>query len=150
MRARGRLPDPGRFDEAERTLDAARLDRILRTLANQRVSLALPKFRVESLFWLRAPLTERGLTHAFLRQADFSGISSEPGFAIDDVIRKTFVDVNEEGTEAAAVTMPVLVGARARRQERIIEFTVDRPFMFAIRDAPTNTILFLGRVVDPR
>jgi serine protease inhibitor len=64
------------------------------------------------------------------------------------VIHKTFVDVNEKGTEAAAVTVPMAAGSAPPR--KTVEFRVDRPFLFAIRDLPTKTTLFLGRVVDPR
>jgi len=67
---------------------------------------------------------------------------------VSEVVHKTFVDVNEKGTEAAAVTMPMLAGSAAPKKS--VEFKVDRPFLFLIRDLPTKTTLFMGRVVDPR
>src|SRR5262249_29715113 len=132
------LPDPGRFAEVERTLDAARLERLLKPASPQLVVVALPKFRIEASYQLRPALETLGLGRAFTPEADFSGISTEPGFAIDDVIHKTFIDVDEHGTEAAAVTMPVLLGAAPRPMPERVYFTADRPFAFVIRDAPTN------------
>jgi serine protease inhibitor len=145
------LPDAGRLADVERTVDAARLERVLKAMQSRLVTLAMPKFRVEASYMLRAPLEELGLAGAFTKDADFSGISPEPGFRIDDVIHRTYVDVDEHGTEAAAVTMPVLLGAAPPPVPRdILKLVVDRPFLFAIRDAPTQTILFIGKLVDPR
>jgi serpin B len=144
------VPDAGRLADLERTLDAARLERVLKAMQSRFVVLAMPKFRVEASYMLRPVLEDLGLGRAFTADADFSGISPEPGFRIDDVIHRTYVDVDEHGTEAAAVTMPVLVGAAPQRQPDFVQLVVDRPFLFAIRDAPTQTILFIGKVVDPR
>jgi serpin B len=108
----------------------------------------MPKFRVESSFQLKSTLQAMGLATAFTPKADFSRISPEPGFALTEVIHKTFVDVNERGTEAAAVTVPMAAGSAPPR--KVVEFRVDRPFLFVIRDLPTKTNVFMGRVVDPR
>jgi serpin B len=142
------LPDEGKLEQVERETDAARVDRLLQSMKSQQTELAMPKFRVESMFLLRAPLQALGLATAFTPQADFSGISGEPGFALSEVIHKTFVDVNERGTEAAAVTVPMAAGSAPPK--KVVEFRADRPFLFAIRDLPTKTTLFMGRVVDPR
>jgi serpin B len=142
------LPDEGKLEQAERETDGARMDRLVRSMKSQQTELAMPKFRVESAFQLRAALQALGLATAFTPQADFSGISGEPGFALSEVIHKTFVDVNERGTEAAAVTVPMAAGSAPPK--KVVEFRVDRPFLFVIRDLPTRTTLFMGRVVDPR
>lgn len=142
------LPDAGALEKVERAFDAARLERLLQSMKNQQTELALPKFRVESSFMLKTPLQALGLATAFGSGADFSRVSKEPGFALSEVIHKTFVDVNEKGTEAAAVTVPMAAGSAPPR--KVVEFRVDRPFLFAIRDLPTKTTLFMGRVVDPR
>lgn len=142
------LPDAGKLEQAERQLDRARLERILQSMKNQQTELALPKFRVESSFLLKTPLQALGLSTAFTPRADFSRVSKEPGFALTEVIHKTFVDVNEKGTEAAAVAVPLACGSALPR--KVVEFRVDRPFLFAIRDLPTKATLFMGRVVDPR
>jgi serpin B len=142
------LPDAGKLDQIERELDGPRLDRLLQSMKNQQTEIAMPKFRVESSFLLKSTLQAMGLATAFTPQADFSRVSSEPGFALTEVIHKTFVDVNERGTEAAAVTVPMAAGSAPPR--KVVEFRVDRPFLFAIRDLPTKTTVFMGRVVDPR
>jgi serpin B len=108
----------------------------------------LPKFKIESSFQLKSPLQTLGLASAFSPGADFSGLSTEPGFALSEVLHKTYVDVNEKGTEAAAVTMPMAAGSAPPKKN--VEFKADRPFLFVIRDLPTRTTLFMGRVLDPR
>ena len=75
-------------------------------------------------------------------------MSSEPGLHIGDVLHKAFIAVDEEGTEAAAATAVVMVGTAAPAQP--VTLVVDRPFIFVIRDRLTGTVLFVGRVVDPR
>jgi serpin B len=142
------LPDAGKLEQVERELDGDRIDRLLGSMKNQQTEIAMPKFRVESSFLLKSALQGMGLATAFTPKADFSRVSAEPGFALTEVIHKTFVDVNERGTEAAAVTVPMAAGSAPPR--KVVEFRVDRPFLFAIRDLPTKTTVFLGRVVDPR
>jgi serpin B len=142
------LPDPGQLGPVERELDGPRRDRLMGKMKSDQTEVALPMFRVESSFMLGTPLRELGLRTAFSRQADFSRISPEPGFAIGEVLHKTFVDVNERGTEAAAVTVPMMAGSAPPQKK--VEFKADRPFLFVIRDLPTSTTLFMGRVVDPR
>jgi serpin B len=141
------LPDAGTFAAAERDLDAPRLGRLLGEKTGLETQLTLPKFRVESSFQLKDDLAALGMPAAFGPQADFSAVSAEPEFTLGDVVHKTFVDVNERGTEAAAVTIPMMCGAGV--PQHAVEFTVDRPFLFLIRDLPTSTTLFMGRVVDP-
>jgi serpin B len=122
------------------------------------VRLWLPRFTFEyGPASLMQPLRALGMTDAFDRdRADFSGMlegpTSEPPLIIDDVLHKAFIGVDEEGTEAAAATI-VLVPAGAApgmpTPPPPIEVHIDRPFLFAIRDTVTGTILFLGRVLDP-
>jgi len=141
------LPDSGKFEKVAKELDAARLEGLIGAMTSQQTSLSMPKFRVESTFMLSSALKTLGMGKAF-ESGDFSRISTEPGFALSEVIHKTYVDVDEKGTEAAAVTMPMMAGSAPPK--RIVEFHVDRPFLFLIRDLPTGTPLFVGRVVDPR
>ena len=84
---------------------------------------------------------------AFSGEADFSGMTGNLGLAISDVLHKAFVSVDEAGTEAAAATA-VIVGETAAPGQQV-EVTVDRPFIFLIRDIETGAILFLGRVLNP-
>jgi serpin B len=84
------------------------------------------------------------------KQADFSKMSSQQQLFISAVIHKAFVDVNEEGTEAAAATAIVMrAGAMPARQDPV-EFRADHPFVFLIRDNRTQSILFLGRLTNPK
>jgi serpin B len=142
------LPDPGALSQVERDLDEAQVERLVASMKGDMTEVTLPKFKVESSLQLKTALQALGLATAFSPGADYSGISVEPGFALSEVLHKTFVDVNEKGTEAAAVTVPMAAGAAMRRKKS--EFKADRPFLFVIRDLPTKTTLFMGRVVDPR
>ena len=111
------------------------------------VDLSLPRFRIETSLLLAETLQALGLVDAFRTSADFTALSPEPGFHIDEVLHRTFITVDEEGTEAAAVTIPMMDGAGM--PPKAIEVRVDRPFFFVVRDVPSNSILFLGRCVDP-
>jgi serpin B len=113
--------------------------------------VAVPKFKMTSTFMLGGTLAAMGMPLAFQAgKADFTGITGgkEP-FWIGEVIHKAFVDVNEEGTEAAAATAIMMVGA-AMPSEPPPVFRADHPFVFLIRDKPSGCILFLGRVVNPK
>ena len=117
---------------------------------SREVSLVMPKFKLEYGKTLNEPLKALGMDIAFdSRLADFSRMASlEFGnLYIEKVVHKTFVEVNEEGTEAAAATS-VEVGVTSVPPPPI-SFSVDRPFFFAIRDNQTETVLFMGVVVDP-
>lgn len=142
------LPDPGALGQVEKDLSAAQLDRLQAGMKGNTTEVTLPKFRIESTFALRDALQSLGLASAFSSQADYTGISSEPGFALSEVLHKTYVDVNEKGTEAAAVTVPMAAGSAPPKKN--VEFKADRPFLFVIRDLPTKTTIFMGRVADPR
>jgi serpin B len=141
------LPDKGKFEQVSRELNASHLEGVFAAMEPRQTQLSLPKFRVESTFMLAAPLRALWVIRAF-EKGDFSRVSPEPGFFLSEVIHKTFVDVDEKGTEAAAVTLPMLAGSAPPRE--LVQFHVDRPFLFVIRDLPTGTPLFMGRVVDPR
>ncbi|HSB35779.1 MAG TPA: serpin family protein [Thermoanaerobaculia bacterium] len=117
--------------------------------ARQAVEVFLPRFRMETGFRLKAALTSLGMTDAFdPRRADFSAMSSTPsGLFISEGFHKAFVDVNEEGTEAAAATGVAVMPTSMPPPKPV--FRADRPFLFLIRDDETGSVLFLGRVTDP-
>jgi serpin B len=118
-------------------------------LRKREVRVNLPRFRLESQFQLSYVLKTMGMTRVFTPgEADLSGMSSEEELFVSAVIHKAFVDVNEEGTEAAAAT-GIAVGAAAAIVEPPV-FRADHPFVFLIRDNQTGGILFLGRLVNPR
>jgi serpin B len=97
---------------------------------------------------LKRPLSALGLTTAFGAEADFSGISSRSLF-VSQIKHQAFVDVNEQGTEAAAVTTGVVAMTAFHEQPPPFEMVVDRPFIFAISDLHSRSILFLGVVYRP-
>lgn len=109
--------------------------------------VALPKFKFESTHDLVAPLKALGIKDMFDEsKADFSGISARKDLYVSAVMQKAFIEVNEEGTEAAAATSAIMM---TRAMVMTPRFVCDRPFLFAIRDNLTGMTLFSGRVVDP-
>lgn len=139
------LPSEGQFSAFESGLSAEGLVDILAGLEASNVAVTLPKFSFESFFRLKDTLMAMGMVAPF-GGADFSGMLEGGGIFISDAYHKTFINVDEMGTEAAAATAIVM--------ERGImvpdyEFTADRPFLFLIRDRTTGAILFMGRVVNP-
>jgi serpin B len=119
----------------------------------QRVILTLPRFTMTQQFELSGTLAAMGMPQAFSGAADFSGMTGKPEFQIAAAIHKAFVDVNEEGTEAAAATSTVMMATAMRApmpEPPPVVFRADHPFLFMIRDTQTGGILFLGRVEDPR
>lgn len=109
-----------------------------------KTSLGLPRFTTEGSFNLVNELKALGMTSAFDDRADFSGMDGTTNLFLSDVIHKTFVKVDEAGTEAAAVSL-VVVKTKGMDEK----FYVDRPFIFLIRDNGSGSILFLGRIIDP-
>ena len=143
------LPDKGKFDDFEDSLIAGILDLVQMQWEERDVTLNMPRFEYESEFALKETLAQMGMPDAFESSADFSGITDEISLKISDVFHKAFVSVDEKGTEAAAATAVVGVALSSRPSLEPITVTLDRPFIFLIRDEPTGAILFLGRVMDP-
>jgi len=141
------LPQTGQFELFEESLNAQRVDDIVKNLNTREVVLTMPKFEFESSFGLKKTLTAMGMPVAFSASADFSGMAGNPDLFIGEVLHKAFVSVDEAGTEAAAATA-VIMELTAMPGEPV-EVTIDRPFIFLIRDIETGVILFVGRVVDP-
>jgi len=142
------LPREGQFEEFEGGLDAGRMEQIIGSLEYRQVRLTMPKFEFESEFGLRDTLAGMGMAQAFSEQADFSGMTGQRDLFISEVVHKAFVSVDEKGTEAAAATAVIMKLTAA--VEEPVEVTMDRPFVFLIRDLETGAILFVGRVVEPR
>ena len=141
--------ETGGLAALEQSLTAEKLATWLSSLGEQEVIVALPKFKMTSEFSLAEVLKSMGMTDAFDEdKADFSGMSGKNDLFITAVLHKAFVEVNEEGTEAAAAT-GVVVGLTAAPPRQPV-FRADHPFLFLIRDLRSNSILFLGRVMDPR
>jgi len=143
------LPSEGRFEDFEMSLNTEKVDEILNNIQFTEVSLTLPKFEFESDFNLTEILIEMGMPSAFGMAAgtDFSGMDGTLNLYISEVLHKAFVSVDEEGTEAAAATAVIMVEMAAI--EDATEMRIDRPFLFMIREVGTNSLLFLGRVMNP-
>jgi len=158
------VPDEGRFEELEGLLPAGLLDEVVRELGSAagelgadseeartlaQVQLTMPKFEFRTQTGLRAALAALGMKSAFSPgEADFSGMTTEEPLFISDVIHEAYIAVDEEGTEAAAATA-VVMRASGMPPDQLVELTIDRPFMFSLRDRETGAVLFLGRVTDP-
>jgi len=114
------------------------------------VQVSLPKFHAESEFSLGKALSTMGMAAAFTDYADFSGIASKGSLAISAVVHKAFVDVSEQGTEAAAATGIAVHATAVRMPEQVVVFRADHPFIFLIRDTRSEVVLFIGRLMNPR
>jgi serpin B len=143
------LPKGNNLSSAESALDPKTLPLITGKFQSQRVKVWFPKFKMETEYRLPESLTALGMPTAFSPGADFSGMDGTKSLLIGDVIHKAFVDVNEEGTEAAAATAVIMKQGSASPENPIPEFRADHPFLFLIQDNETGTILFIGRVVNP-
>lgn len=143
------LPAEGTFAAFEAGLDSGRLAAVLAALSSDRVALTMPKFTFTTGFEAGETLAAMGMPDAFdAARADFGGIEPRNELYITRVIHKAFVAVDETGTEAAAATAVVMDGRTSVPPEpRVV--TLDRPFLFLIRDVETGAILFFGRVLDP-
>ncbi len=145
------VPDAGRFEEVAAALDAEELRRLDEGMRPAEVLLAMPKFTYETEANLVAPLSALGMPTAFAPPgpggADFSGLSQPSELFIGEVAHKSFIAVDEEGTEAAAATAIVMGVTSA--STNVVELTIDRPFVYLIRQSSTGEVLFIGQVTDP-
>jgi serpin B len=144
------LPKYRQLSVAERAVRDGALDAIAHKLDRTKASygrLALPKLRMEYEASLNEPLAKLGMGSAFDDGADFTDLAKDR-LAISSVLQKTFIGIDEEGTEAAAVTA-IIVGAASAPPPPTFTMTVDRPYVFAIRHRPTGALLFIGSVQEP-
>jgi len=134
--------------EFEKSLTTDKLAGWLTKLDWREVRVFLPRFRVTSAFTLNEVLSAMGMQQAFdAKAADFSGMTGGKDLFISLVIHKAFVDVDEKGTEAAAATPAMAKPTAAPEQPPV--FRADHPFLFAICETRSGTLLFLGRLTDP-
>lgn len=144
------LPGAGKFDQFETGLNSSLIGGIVDGLSSRQVHITMPKFRTETDFMLSDVLAAMGMPDAFDGGvADLSGMDGTRNLYITEVVHKAFVDVDEEGTEAAAATAVIVGEVSAPDPSQVVQFKVDRPFIFLIRDNATNTILFVGRILNP-
>jgi serpin B len=142
------LPQQGKTASVESGLSSDMISNLTGSMQQTMVYVAIPKFKfTTSSTSLRQVLGSLGMVSAFSDMADFSGIDGTRLLRISDVIHKAFVAVDERGTEAAAATA-VIMGTSSFEPNPVF-FTLDRPFIFLIRDDTTGTVLFMGKVVIP-
>ena len=135
----------------ENSLDSLNLQDLISQMTIQKVKVYFPKFKFETSYELKDILTSMGMPDAFNDNADFSGIDGAKDLRISKVIHKAYVDVNEKGTEAAAVTAVVMVltcSPNSNPSKPLI-FRADHPFIFFIVDRSTHAILFMAKVMNP-
>ena len=139
------LPPEGKTGLEDLTPE--RFGKLTRSLSRYEVDLWLPKFKTEDSYELKNLFEKLGVKEAFSNAANFSGITQDEKLKIDSIIHKTFIDVDEKKTEAAAATAITMVRATAARPVELpkAEFHADRPFIYFIVDGSTDTILFMGR-----
>lgn len=141
------VPDRGRFFEIEQALDTNLINNTVESLTPWGLRLKMPKFKYESKFQLKDTLSMMGMPDAFdLNYADFTGMTALRELVIDEAYHKGFISVDEKGTEAAAATAVVIT---LTGEGTTLSITIDRPFIYLIRDIQTKAILFIGRVMNP-
>jgi len=135
--------------QLENSLTFKNLTSWINGLWKRKVDVYLPKFKMDWKLEIASTLRQMGMTDAFtLGSADFSGMNGSKSLCISAILHKAYIDVNEEGTEAAAATAVVTFGAAPSMDMPII-FCADHPFIFLIRENQSRNILFMGRVVKP-
>ncbi len=143
--------DPGGLPALEQSLTSTNLQQWLGQLSSvPKVIVTMPKFKTTRQFELGDTLAAMGMSQAFDGSADFSGMTGKKDLVISAVIHKAYIDVNEEGTEAAAATGVTMrtMAVRALNPPTPV-FRADHPFVFLIREHRSNSILFMGRTADP-
>lgn len=139
----------GGIQSLEQTIDSNMLNSIKDSMIREPVTVKMPKFEFETEYDLVSPLKSLGIHDAFdERKADFEGMTDEQVY-IDQATHKAFVNVNEEGTEAAAITALVIRPTSGPPDPKH-EFIADHPFMFVIQEKNTNEILFIGKLANPQ
>jgi serpin B len=146
------LPKKDDLAGLEKELSASFVAGVVGKMGHERVEVHVPRFKTTAEFELSATLKAMGMPLAFSDGADFSGmtVSRQESLMLSKVIHKAFVDVNEEGTEAAAATAVIArPTAAAVSPKPVPVFRADHPFVYLIRDTRNGSVLFLGRLADP-
>lgn len=136
------------LETLEDSLTTQNLSKWRQDLVNRKVNVYLPRFELETKYFMKNTLKEMGMRTAFSSKADFSGMTGNQDLFIDQVIHQAYVKVNEEGTEAAAATAVILRSTSTKPQETPT-FKADHPFIFIIQQKETGNILFIGRLTNP-
>ena len=141
-------PKDADMDKLLSKMDQSAYEAAMDMMSQQEVRLLLPKFKIETSMLLNKPLQSMGIRTAFTSAADFSGIAEMGPLVLDLVKQKTYIDVSEKGTEAAAVTSAQIRLTSARPVAKTPVMRVDRPFFFVINDGESTKMLFAGKIVN--
>jgi serpin B len=133
----------------EKKLTCADLDNYSAELKSTEVDLFFPKYKMSLSYELRELMSKLGMKEAFSKSADFSKMNGNKDLYISAIIHKTFIAVDEQGTEAAAATAVVMRMKSMPPQDDFATFKADHPFFYFIKERTSGTILFAGRVIDP-
>jgi serpin B len=137
------------LSELESKLSSQSLKEWTSNLSIKHIEVFIPKFTSTRSFNLNSTLLSLGMVDAFSDSADFSGMEPKKELKISDVVHKAFIDVDEEGTEAAAASAVVMGIKSAPLPEDLPRFIADHPFLYLIRERITGTIVFMGRFTEP-
>lgn len=148
MPTAGEQPQPDALKTLQQNMDAKAFRELAQKMQSKDTVLSLPKFKIETSIPLNSLLKSLGMTEAFSDDADFSRMTGKEDLFISDVIQKAFIDVNENGTEAAAATAAIMYMKAMMRPdpEPPVTVTIDHPFMYALVENQSGAILFLGDV----
>ncbi|MCH8619302.1 serpin family protein [Undibacterium sp. TS12] len=143
------VPDAGKFDSFVQGLSSNTLADITTGLKDQYLALGMPKFNFSASPDMNSTLTNLGMGIAFdAARADFSGLTGNRDLSISGVLHKAYINVDEKGTEAAAAT-GVVIGTTSINVTQPLKLTLDRPFLFMIRDRQTGLVIFMGKLMNP-
>lgn len=140
------LPDEGKLQQVEGALGIETLAKWKTSFTWREIHLLIPKLTLAASYDVKQLLQEIGITEAFSDNADLSGITGEPNLKVSKVVHKAMVDINESGTEAAAVTV-IEITPRSEGPRTTIKYS--RPFLLLIVNKVAHTILFAGKIFDP-
>ena len=141
------LPLDDDIEALENSFTIEKLTEWKKSLRRRKVNIYIPKFKFETKYFMKNTLSDLGMPTAFTNSADFSGMTGTKDLAISKVIHQAFIEVNEEGTEAAATTGVTMMALSKKPPTPI--FKADHPFIFIIQQKETGNILFMGRVNNP-
>ena len=140
------LPKENNLAAVEQMIDRETLYSWQASFSQTTVDVSLPKFKLETEYRLREYLVDMGMKIPFTMDADFSGMTGYQELFIEKVLHKAYIEVNEEGTEAAGATSVHMV---LKSSPQGVVFNADHPFLFLIQQKETGTILFMGKIFDP-
>ncbi|MDD4149591.1 MAG: serpin family protein, partial [Bacteroidales bacterium] len=135
------------IEEFIQNLNYNQFTELCNSLTETKVDLLMPKFKIEAKYKLKKPLMSLGMETAFTTKANFKNMTGRSDLMIDDVIHQSFIEIDEKGTEAAAATAVVV---REKSTPKITFINLNRPFVFIIKENYKNSILFIGKFMNPQ